>query len=69
MGKVSKGVICSVSGCNKAAVRSISPDKAYAAKLNVSGVRRVYVCDEHYKELKKKLRKDRTVEKWRWGIS
>jgi len=69
MGKVSKGVTCSVSGCKKAAVRSISVDKAHAAELNVGGVRRAYICDEHYKELKKKLKKDRTVEKWRWGIS
>ena len=68
MGKVSKGVNCSVSGCNKVAVRSVSTDKAHAAKLNISSVRRAYICDEHYKELKKRLKKDRAVEKWRWGI-
>ncbi len=68
MGRVDKGEKCSVSGCGKEAARSVSPDKAKAAGLNVSSSeKRVYLCKEHYKELKKKTKKDKTLEKWRYG--
>jgi len=67
MGKVSKGAKCSVSGCDKLAVRSISQDKAQSANLNVGVTRRVYICLDHYKELKKKLKKKRKIDKWRWN--
>lgn len=67
MGKVSKGAKCSVSGCDKLAVRSISQDKAQSANLNVEVTRRVYICLDHYKELKKKLKKERKIDKWRWS--
>ena len=68
MGRIDKGVKCSVSGCSKEAARSISTEKAKAAGLNVgSNERHVYVCREHYKEFKKKTKKDKTIEKWRYG--
>ncbi len=67
MGKVSKGAKCSVSGCDKLAVRSISQEKAQSANLNVEVTRRVYICLDHYKELKKKLKKERKIDKWRWS--
>lgn len=67
MGKVSKGAKCSVSGCDKLAVRSISQDKAQSANLNVEVTRRVYICLDHYKELKKKLKKERKIDKLRWN--
>jgi len=57
-----------VSGCNREAVRSLSTGKAKVAGLNVSGnEKRVYVCKEHYKEFKKKTKKDKTIDKWRYG--
>jgi len=68
MGKISKGARCSVSGCDKQAVRSISAEKTNAAGLNVGNIRRAYLCEDHYKELKKRLRKERRIEKWRWSI-
>jgi thymidine kinase len=69
LGRIDKGVKCSVSGCGREAVRSISTDKAKSARLNVSGSeRRAYLCKEHYKEFKKKTKKDKLVDKWRHNI-
>lgn len=65
MGKVSKGVKCNVVGCTQSAVRSISPEAAAQAKIDIAGARRAYLCRTHYKEMKKKLRKDRQIERWR----
>ncbi len=68
MGRIDKGVKCSVAGCNREAVRSLSTGKAKSAGLNVSGnEKRVYVCREHYKEFKKKTKKDKVIDKWRYG--
>ena len=69
MGRVAKGVKCSVSGCGREAVRSLSTEKAKSAGLNVSsGEKRAYLCKDHYKELKKKTKKDKTLDKWRHNI-
>ena len=65
MGKIDKGVKCSVSGCEKDAVRSIAAAKVTAAGLKIGAERRAYLCKEHYKEFKKATKKDRTLEKWR----
>ncbi len=68
MGRIDKGQKCSVVGCSREAERSIPVDKARAAGLNVgSGEKRAYLCKEHYKEYKKKSKKDKTLEKWRYG--
>ena len=68
MGRIAKGVKCSVAGCSREAVRSLSTGKAKSAGLNVSSnEKRVYVCKEHYKEYKKKTKKDKILDKWRYG--
>ncbi len=68
LGRIDKGEKCSVSGCNGEAVRSISVDKVKAAGLKVdSSDKRAYICKEHYKEFKKKTKKDKTLDKWRYG--
>ena len=68
MGRIGKGVKCSVSGCGREAARSISANKVKAAGLSVSSrEKRAFICREHYKEFKKKTKKDKTLEKWRWG--
>ncbi len=68
LGRIDKGVKCSVSGCGKDAVRSLATEKAKSAGLNVgSGQKRVYLCREHYKEFKKKTKKDKTIDKWRYS--
>jgi len=69
LGRINKGVKCSVSGCSREAVRSISTEKARSAGLNVgSDEKRAYLCREHYKEFKKKTKKDKTMDKWRYGV-
>ncbi len=65
MGKIGKGVKCSVSNCEKETIRSIAASKVTAAGLKIDVERRAYLCKEHYKEYKKATKKDRTLEKWR----
>jgi hypothetical protein len=68
LGRIDKGQKCSVAGCSREAVRSISADKVKTAGLNVSSKeKRAYICKEHYKEFKKKTKKDKTLDKWRYG--
>ncbi|HZY95303.1 MAG TPA: hypothetical protein VFE98_10700 [Candidatus Bathyarchaeia archaeon] len=65
MGKVGKGVKCSVVGCSNEAVRSISTADVTKAGLKTTSSGRAYLCKNHYKEMKKGLRKDKQVERWR----
>ena len=68
MGRVDKGVNCSVSGCTNPAERSISGSKASMAsglEVNTSN-KRVYLCRQHYKEWKKATKEDREIERARW---
>ena len=65
MGRIDKGVICSVKNCGKDAVRSLARDKVSSAGLKVNEGRRSYLCREHYKEYKKGSKKDKLLEKWR----
>jgi hypothetical protein len=70
LGRIAKGVKCSISGCSKEAIRSISATKVKSAGLNIgSGERRAYLCKEHYKEYKKKTKKEKKVEQWRYKPS
>ncbi len=68
MGRVAKGIKCSVKGCNNPAVRSIAAAKATSAGLNVGSGRRAYLCKEHYREYKKKTKKEKKLEKWRYSV-
>ena len=68
VGRIDKGQKCNVSGCGGEAARSITADKVKAAGLKVStDEKRAYICKEHYKEYKKKTKKDKTLDKWRFG--
>jgi thymidine kinase len=68
LGRIDKGVKCSVSGCGREAVRSLSTEKVRSSGINVgSNERRAYLCKEHYKEYKKKTKKDKQLEKWRYS--
>ena len=68
LGRIDKGVKCSVSGCGREAARSISTEKVKSAGLKVGGdEKRAYLCREHYKEFKKKTKKDKTLDKWRYS--
>lgn len=68
MGRIGKGVKCSVPNCGEDAVRSVNVAKAKSAGLDVEG-RRAYLCREHYKEYKKGSRKEKQIERWRHGVS
>jgi uncharacterized protein YlaI len=65
LGRIDKGVKCSV--CGAEAVRSLSADKVKAAGMKAGSEKRAYLCKEHYKEFKKKTKKDKTLDKWRYG--
>ena len=66
LGRVAKGVKCSVKGCDKEAVRSLPRDKVSSAGLKIDeGTRRSYLCRDHYKEYKKGSKKDKLLEQWR----
>jgi len=67
LGRVAKGVKCSVAECSNDAVRSLQTDQVKKARLKVGEARRAYLCKEHYKEFKKETKKDRALEKWRHG--
>ena len=69
MGRIDKGVKCSISSCSNEAVRSLSGEKVRSAGLNVgSSEKRAYLCKEHYKEFKKRTKKDKQLEKWRYSV-
>jgi hypothetical protein len=68
LGRIDKGVKCSVSGCGRDAVRSLSGEKVRKAGLKVGQEKRAYLCREHYKEYKKKTKKDKQIEKWRYSV-
>jgi len=65
LGRIGKGVTCSVKNCDKEAIRSLARDKVSSAGLKVNEGRRAYLCREHYKEYKKGSKKDKLLEKWR----
>lgn len=68
MGRVDKGVNCSVGGCANQAERSMSGTKAsMAPDLGLGSNKRVYLCRDHYKEWKKLTKEDRENERARWA--
>ncbi len=70
MGKVKKGEACSVKGCGNPAVRSLSPSLVSVAKktgLDVEESGRLYLCENHYKQFKKKWAGEERLERWRYS--
>jgi ribosomal protein L13E len=67
MGRIRKGVSCSVLNCKEEAVRSVDASKAKNAGLEVD-TRRAYLCKEHYKACKKGNKKMDQINKWRHGV-
>ena len=57
-----------VQGCSEPSERSISSKKVEKAGLEISdGVgKRAHLCKKHYRELKKKTKKDRELESLGW---
>ena len=67
LGRIGKGMKCTVMNCNDEAIRSVSMLKVKTAGLEVEG-RRAYLCKKHYKEFKKGNKKEKQIEKWRHGV-
>jgi len=59
---------CEIIGCREPAERSISTKSVQGAGLSVAddADRRVHLCKKHYKEYKKKTKKDRELERLGW---
>lgn len=68
MGRVARGIKCSVVGCDKQAVRSLPTERVSVSGLNVGEARRSYLCRDHYKEFKRGTKKERMWEKWRHKV-
>lgn len=68
MGKVEKGITCSVLGCDDSADRSMSLEKAKMSQdLDFEQTKkRVYLCRTHYKEWKKSTKSERETDRMRW---
>ncbi len=60
MGKISKGISCSVGGCSNSAIRSLSASKVKETGLSVGDSKRAYLCTEHYKEWKKAVKQSKS---------
>lgn len=61
--------VCSVSGCGQDAVRSVALDTAKDAlsgKSLTADFRRVHLCREHYRVVRKATKKDRELERLGW---
>jgi len=59
---------CDASGCDAVAERSVSAKKAGKAGLKLASedLRNAHLCKEHYKQFKKKTKKDRELERLGW---
>ena len=64
-----KKEVCGVSGCGKDAVRSVAADKAkeiLSGKTLQVDFRRVHLCREHYRAIRKATKKDRELDRLGW---
>ena len=59
---------CSINKCEREAMRSLAADRVEQTGLKVDGEKRVYLCKQHYKEFKKRTKKDRKIERLKWGL-
>lgn len=59
---------CDIQGCKNDAERSISGKKVENAgmRLSTDPAKSAHLCHEHYREFKKKTKKDRTLERLGW---
>ena len=70
MGKVKKGVECSIHNCTNRAVKSTS-SKNIPPNIDLqfkNEGRNVYLCGEHYKAVKKAIKKKIDLERKRWKM-
>ena len=65
---------CDVEGCEKESKKTVSRQKAgmalKEAGLNLGikdKVTKIHLCADHYRKIKKSLKKDREIDRLRWG--
>jgi len=65
---VDKAQTCDVTGCKAEAERSVSGKKVEKAGMSITSdpSKSAHLCHAHYKEFKKKTRKDRTYDRLGW---
>ena len=65
---VEKAQKCDITGCKADAERSISGNKVEKAGMTLSSdpSKSAHLCHAHYKEFKKKTKKDRTYDRLGW---
>ncbi len=59
---------CDIEGCSSEGERSIAGKKVEKAGLTLSSDpdKNAHLCREHYREFKKRSKKDRTIERLGW---
>lgn len=59
---------CDIVGCDKTAERAVSGKKVDKAGLRLSSNpdKNAHLCKDHYREFKKKTKKDRVIERLDW---
>lgn len=69
-----KKKLCDVEGCSSLTKKTVSREKSGAAIKQAGltlGVRdkvtKIHLCADHYRKIKKQLKKDREIERLRWG--
>ena len=69
MGKISKGVECSLNDCSSSAIRSINSKNVDSNEFSISSdSNKVYFCTEHYKSWKKSTKELRKSERARYYV-
>ncbi len=65
---------CDVENCSDLTKKTVSREKAGAAIKQANlildvrdKVNKVHLCANHYRKIKKQLKKDREIERLRWG--
>ena len=71
--KKSTSKICSITGCENPSKRSFSSQRI-GSSLNACGLKvkdnrkkKTYLCQDHWKKVKKEFKKESKPERMRWG--
>ncbi|UCG90512.1 MAG: hypothetical protein JSU57_01925 [Candidatus Heimdallarchaeota archaeon] len=69
-----KKKLCDVKDCSNSTKKTVSREQAGTAikQANMTldirdKVNKVHLCADHYRKIKKQLKKDRQIERLRWG--
>ncbi len=60
--------VCDIAGCDKTAERAVSGKKVDKTGFELSSNpdKNAHLCRDHYREFKKKTKKDRVIERLDW---